>query len=100
MSKKSRVALIGAVALSGACCPAGLSGAVKSWSAKNLPQYRSLVDEKFSDPETRQNAWKSMAALVCTADTAEDRKDTPACRCQRATDNAEAPCNEFFQSLQ
>jgi hypothetical protein len=96
----SRFATIGALALLEACCHStGLSGEVNSWSKRNLPQYRELVDAKFDNPDTRQNAWKSMAALVCSADAAEGRKDTPACRCQRSTDDAEARCNEFFQSL-
>jgi len=96
----SHLALFAALAVSEGCCHStGLPGAVNSWSVKNLPQYRDLVEAKFNDPDTRQNAWKSMAALVCSADTETDRKDSPACRCQRSTDDAEARCNEFFQSL-
>jgi len=40
-----------------------------------------------------------MAALVCSADTADNKKDTAACKCQQATDDAEAQCKAFFESL-
>jgi hypothetical protein len=88
-----------------ACCPAAtISQDIHSWSARNLPQYRKLVDEHFAAPEgqeSRANAYRSMASLVCTADTAEGKKDSPACACHHATsdDETRARCKTFFDSL-
>ncbi len=98
--KTSEVIAFAAIALLEGCCHSStLSNSVRSWSSKNLPHYRELVEAKYADPQTRQNAWQSMAALVCSVDVADDRKDTPACRCQQATVDAEAQCKPFLESM-
>lgn len=98
----ARVAV--AAALLSGCGSGTLSGAVRSWSARNLPHYKTLVDEKYAGPshkDTRENAYQSMAALACTVDTADGKADSAACKCQKATDpkNLEPACDAFFKSL-
>lgn len=89
-----------AAALLCAGCPGVPSQAVRAWATPNFKQYVNLVDEKYSSEETRLNHYKSLAALICNADTADGAQATsPSCRCERATSDEalKTACSEFIQ---
>src|SRR6266850_1101458 len=102
---RPRIAFLVAAVSATACCPGTLGTATRSWATKNLPHYKSLVDERYpadSQKDTRLKSYQSMASLVCTADTADDKKESAACKCQKPfrPEDADSACTDFFKSLQ
>ena len=91
--------------LSGALLFAGCAGVppktIRAWADPNFKQYRSLVEKAYSDADTRANAYKSMAALICDADTVEQKQaDSKACKCQNSTSDADVRtnCQSFIEA--
>ncbi|HKU43786.1 MAG TPA: hypothetical protein VJR89_36755 [Polyangiales bacterium] len=82
-----------------AACGHGVpTAAIRDWAKPNFSQYRKLVEDKYTEPDTRANFYGSLASLICTADTADDQGDTPACQCQHATSGSEQTeaCTAFI----
>ena len=100
MSMKRALAVIGFVLFAG--CTGVPAAAVRDWSNNNFKSYRKLVDDKYAGADhedTRLNAYQSMSALVCDADTADKKQDdSKACKCQHATGEAvKTTCATFIQ---
>ena len=67
---KGLLGIVGIMLVAG--CAGVPPAAVRDWSSHNFGNYRKLVDEKFpgdGSQDTRLNSYKSMASLICTADT-------------------------------
>ena len=100
---KPSILILGCVVtLTASACSSGVNpGAVRSWADANANNYKALIDARTTNADTRRNAYRSVASLVCDADTIEDRVDSPACRCRHATADADADqfCSEFFATL-
>jgi len=81
------------------CYP--LNKNVRVWGSKQIPAYRKLVDEKYSDQDTRRNSYRAMASLICSADEDDKHPNSAACQCHRATsdDDADKKCEAFFEGL-
>ena len=94
--------LLGIVAMS--ACAGVPPAAVREWGNDNFGHYRKLIDDKYSGDSsvgTRVNMYKSMASLVCTADTADKKQSTSVgCQCQLATSDADAKtaCEAFINN--
>jgi hypothetical protein len=73
--------------------------AIRDWASPNYPQFRKLVEEKYSDPDTRLQSYASMASLICDADTADKNPDSAACKCQHSVAPQQAQdCATFIQA--
>jgi hypothetical protein len=73
--------------------------AIHAWAEPNFKQYTALVDQRYTDDDTRLNAYKSMASLICDADTADGKQaDSIACKCQHASsdESLKADCQSFI----
>jgi hypothetical protein len=98
---KGLLGIVGIMLVAG--CAGVPPAAVRDWSSHNFGNYRKLVDEKFpgdGSQDTRLNSYKSMASLICTADTADKKQDaSKACKCQNATSDADLKtnCTAFIQ---
>ena len=95
----SLLAVLICLAMTGCACKSFTSN-VRSWSTIQLKHYKKLVDDKYESADTRLNAYKAMASLVCSTDLQEGKavKDSVACQCQRS---GELPiCDRFFSCLE
>jgi hypothetical protein len=100
--KNTILMLASAVAVTASACSSGVNpAAIRNWADANASNYKALVDARTANADTRRNAYRSVASLVCYADTTEGKVDSPACRCHHATSDADADqfCSEFFATL-
>lgn len=95
-------AIAAATALALAGCGSGVNpGAIRTWADANASNYKALIDARTTNADTRRNAYRSVASLVCEADEVESKVDSPACRCKHAVTGADTDqfCGEFFANL-
>jgi hypothetical protein len=91
-----------AITATAVACSSGVNpAAIRSWADANASNYKALIDARTSNADTRRNAYRSVASLVCDADVTESKVDSPACRCNHATSDTDADqfCAEFFANL-
>jgi hypothetical protein len=91
-----------AIAATAVACSSGVNpAAIRNWADANAANYKALIDARTTNADTRRNAYRSVASLVCDADVVEDKVDSPACRCSHATTDGDADqfCTEFFANL-
>jgi hypothetical protein len=98
MKTRRLLVVLAALALLSSCSGVPTK-AIHDWAEPNFKQYIALVDQRYTADDTRLNAYKSMASLICDADTADGKQaDSIACKCHHAASDSslKADCLSFI----